>query len=149
MITTYRLLDGCLTPKNYKDNWILIITINQDQYAVFRYRNRFCIQEGLQIRPQKDTLLSLINAVIDFKSHHVESLEILDPEQVPLLARIKDSYVDLKARLDRETHVIIEIQVLNIRGFEQQVLILQQKPAEPKLSVDRSMQTFCRWLHIR
>jgi len=70
----------------------------------------------------KDILLSFINAVIDFEGHHVESLEILDPYQIPLIAGMKDSYVDVKARLDSGTHVIIEMQVLNMEGFEQRVL---------------------------
>jgi len=41
----------------------------------------------------KDILLSFINAVIDFEGHHVESLEILDPYQIPLIAGMKDSYL--------------------------------------------------------
>ncbi|MCX6698521.1 MAG: Rpn family recombination-promoting nuclease/putative transposase [Methanomicrobiales archaeon] len=70
----------------------------------------------------KDILLSFINAVIDFEGHRVESLEILDPYQIPLIAGMKDSYVDVKARLDSGTQVIIEMQVLNMEGFEQRIL---------------------------
>ena len=70
----------------------------------------------------KDILLSFINAVIDFDGHRVENLEILDPYQIPLIAGMKDSYVDVKARLDNGTHVIIEMQVLNVEGFEQRIL---------------------------
>ena len=70
----------------------------------------------------KDILISFINAVVDFEGHHVESLEILDPYQIPLIAGMKDSYVDVKARLDTGTHVIIEMQVLNVGGFEQPIL---------------------------
>jgi predicted transposase/invertase (TIGR01784 family) len=57
----------------------------------------------------------------------VKSLEILDPYQIPLIAGMKDSYVDVRARLDSGTHVIIEIQVLNIKGFEQRTLYNAEK----------------------
>ena len=70
----------------------------------------------------KDILLSFVNAVIDFEGHRVESLEILSPYQIPLIAGMKDSYVDVKARLDCGTYVIIEMQVLNVEGFEQRIL---------------------------
>ncbi len=70
----------------------------------------------------KDILLSFLNAVLDFEGHLVDNLEILDPYQIPLIDGMKDSYVDVKARLDNGTHVIIEMQVLNYEGFEQRIL---------------------------
>lgn len=70
----------------------------------------------------KDILLSFVNAVLDFEGKRVVNLEILDPYQIPLVAGMKDTYVDLKARLDNGTWVIIEMQVLNVEGFEQRIL---------------------------
>ena len=35
---------------------------------------------------------------------------------------MKDSYVDVKAILFNQTKVIIEMQVLNVEGFEKRVL---------------------------
>jgi len=70
----------------------------------------------------KDILLSFMNAVIHFDGHRIENLEILDPYQIPLIEGMKDSYVDVKAKLDNGTYVIIEMQVLNVEGLEQRIL---------------------------
>ncbi len=70
----------------------------------------------------KDILLSFINAVIHFDGHKIDTLEIIDPYQIPLIEGMKDSYVDVKARLDDGTYVIIEMQVLNVEGLEQRIL---------------------------
>ncbi|MCX6698499.1 MAG: Rpn family recombination-promoting nuclease/putative transposase [Methanomicrobiales archaeon] len=70
----------------------------------------------------KDILLSFLNAVIHFDGHRIENLEILDPYQIPLIEGMKDSYVDVKAKLDNGTYVIIEMQVLNVEGLEQRIL---------------------------
>jgi predicted transposase/invertase (TIGR01784 family) len=52
----------------------------------------------------------------------VTDLTIVDPYQIPLLKGMKDSYVDVKAILSNQTTVIIEMQVLNVEGFEKRVL---------------------------
>jgi len=71
----------------------------------------------------KDILLSFLNAIITFPGGEViEDLIIVDPYQIPLIKGMKDTYVDVKARLDNGSTVIIEMQVLNIEGFEQRVL---------------------------
>lgn len=70
----------------------------------------------------KTILLDFLNAVIDFERATITDLEIVDPYQIPLLNGMKDSYVDVKAILSNHTKVIIEMQVLNVEGFEKRVL---------------------------
>ena len=71
----------------------------------------------------KDILLSFLNAIITFSDGEtIEDLTIVDPYQVPLLKGMKDTYVDVKAKLSNKTSVIIEMQVLNVEGFEQRIL---------------------------
>ncbi len=71
----------------------------------------------------KDILISFLNSVIDFgQGEKIADLTIVDPYQIPLLKGMKDSYVDVKARLSNNKHVIIEMQVLNVEGFEKRVL---------------------------
>jgi predicted transposase/invertase (TIGR01784 family) len=70
----------------------------------------------------KDILLSFINAVIHFDGHHIDTLDILDPNQIPLIDGMRDTYVYVKAKLDDGTFVIIEMQVLNVEGLEQSIL---------------------------
>jgi predicted transposase/invertase (TIGR01784 family) len=67
-------------------------------------------------------LLSFLNATLTFKGGPITSLTIVDPYQIPLLEGMKDSFVDVKAILADGTTVIIEMQVLNIEGFEQRIL---------------------------
>ncbi len=71
----------------------------------------------------KDILISFLNALVEFPNDEkIVSLEIVDPYNIPMIKGMKDSYVDVKAVLDNETTVIIEMQVLNIEAFEKRVL---------------------------
>ena len=71
----------------------------------------------------KPILISFLNALIAFpKDKEVTDLTIVDPYQIPLLQGMKDTYVDIKARLADGREVIVEMQVLNVKGFEQRIL---------------------------
>jgi len=70
-----------------------------------------------------DILISFLNAVIRFNDNlKIKSLEIVDPYNIPMIKGMKDSFVDVKARLEDDSLVIIEMQVLNHQGFEKRVL---------------------------
>ena len=71
----------------------------------------------------KPILISFLNALIGFpKGGEVTDLVIVDPYQIPMLQGMKDTYVDVKATLADGRQVIIEMQVLNVQGFEQRIL---------------------------
>lgn len=71
----------------------------------------------------KDILISFLNAVIDFADNvKISDLTIVDPYQIPIIKGMKDTYVDVKAVLSNGSRVIIEMQVLNVEGFEKRVL---------------------------
>lgn len=71
----------------------------------------------------KDILINFLNSVIIFENgQKIQSLTIVDPYNIPMLKGMKDTYVDVKAELDNNSHVIIEMQVLNHEGFEKRVL---------------------------
>ena len=71
----------------------------------------------------KDKLISFLNAIVyENKKTKIKDLTIVDPYNVPLLDGMKNSFVDVKAILDDDTKVIIEMQVLNHQGFEKRVL---------------------------
>jgi len=71
----------------------------------------------------KDILISFLNSLVIFADGEIiEDLTIVDPYQIPLIKGMKDTYVDVKARLSSGSTVIIEMQVLNVHGFEQRVL---------------------------
>ena len=71
----------------------------------------------------KPLLIRFLNSVIIFTHNaKIKDLIIQDPYNIPMLKGMKDSFVDVKATLDNNTKVIIEMQVLNHKGFEKRVL---------------------------
>ena len=71
----------------------------------------------------KAVLLSFLNAVLDYSGEHaIVDLVIVDPYQVPVIQGMKDTYVDVQANLANGKRAIIEMQVLNVKGFEQRIL---------------------------
>ncbi|WP_445171528.1 Rpn family recombination-promoting nuclease/putative transposase, partial [Microcoleus sp.] len=70
----------------------------------------------------KDILISFLNALIYEGNSTIEDLEIINPNLPPKLEGLKDSYLDVKAKLSDGTLVIIEMQVLNVQSFGKRVL---------------------------
>ena len=71
----------------------------------------------------KEILISFLNALIyQDRIHKIKDLVIVDPYNIPLIKGVKDTFVDVKAILDDDTKVIIEMQVLNHQGFEKRIL---------------------------
>ena len=71
----------------------------------------------------KPVLISFLNAILDYRGEQaIVDLTIVDPYQIPMLKGMKDTYVDVKAALANGKHVIIEMQVLNVAGFEKRIL---------------------------
>ena len=82
----------------------------------------------------KPILLSFLNALLDFNGEVITDLTIVDPYQIPLIQGMKDSYVDVKATLSNRTQVIIEMQVLNVEGFEKRILYNAAKSYSSQLA---------------
>jgi len=71
----------------------------------------------------KEILISFLNALVyTDKKATIKDLTIVDPYNVPMIKGVKDTFVDVKATLDDNTKVIIEMQILNHKGFEKRVL---------------------------
>ncbi len=71
----------------------------------------------------KEILISFLNALIyQDRIHKIKDLVIVDPYNIPMIKGVKDTFVDVKAILDDDTKVIIEMQVLNHQGFEKRIL---------------------------
>jgi len=83
----------------------------------------------------KPILISFLNALIGFpEGREVTDLTIVDPYQIPMLQGMKDTYVDVKATLADGGEVIVEMQVLNVKGFEQRILYNAAKSYSRQLS---------------
>ena len=83
----------------------------------------------------KDILISFLNAILYNEQDAIQDLVILDPYQAPRIEGIKDSYLDVKATLADDKTVIIEMQVLNVLGFEKRVLYNAAKAFSIQLGV--------------
>lgn len=70
----------------------------------------------------KDVLISFLNALLYEDQAVIEDLEIIDPYQAPQLRGMKDTFLDVKATVTGGKTIIIEMQVLNVVGFEKRVL---------------------------
>ncbi|NNJ84826.1 MAG: Rpn family recombination-promoting nuclease/putative transposase [Gammaproteobacteria bacterium] len=95
----------------------------------------FAFKKVFGSEDSKDILLSFLNAVLDFgHGRQLTDLAIVDPYNVPLLKGMKDTYVDVKATLADGSRVIIEMQVLNVEGFEKRILYNAAKNYAVQLS---------------
>ena len=83
----------------------------------------------------KDILISFLNAMLYQGKDTIADLEILDPYQAPKIKGMKDSFLDVKAVLNDRSTVIIEMQVLNVVGFEKRVLYNAAKAYSIQLGV--------------
>jgi predicted transposase/invertase (TIGR01784 family) len=70
----------------------------------------------------KDILISFLNALLYNSQPTIEDLQILNPYLAPRIRGIKDTYLDVKAKLNDCTTVIIEMQILNVEAFEKRIL---------------------------
>ena len=71
----------------------------------------------------KDILISFLNSIVEFENNlKIKDLDILDPYNMPMLRGVKATYVDIKAKLDDDSIVIIEMQVVNQSDFQKRVL---------------------------
>jgi predicted transposase/invertase (TIGR01784 family) len=83
----------------------------------------------------KDKLISFLNAIIYSEQIiKIKDLTIVDPYNIPMLKGMKDTFVDVKAILDDDTKVIIEMQVLHHESFEKRVLYNMAKNYSTQLN---------------
>ncbi|NEO91014.1 MAG: Rpn family recombination-promoting nuclease/putative transposase [Moorea sp. SIO3G5] len=70
----------------------------------------------------KDILISFLNAMIYSGNSVIQDLEIIDPYSAGDVVDLKDTYLDVKAVLEDQTTVIIEMQLWNVEAFEKRVV---------------------------
>ncbi|GFE69843.1 Rpn family recombination-promoting nuclease/putative transposase [Chroococcus sp. FPU101] len=83
----------------------------------------------------KDILISFLNALLYQDHPTIEDLDILNPYLAPRIRGMKDTYLDVKAKLKTGQTVIIEMQVLNVEGFEKRILYNAAKAYSIQLDI--------------
>jgi predicted transposase/invertase (TIGR01784 family) len=82
-----------------------------------------------------DILISFLNAILYDGQNAIQKLEIINPYRRPKIRGIRNAYLNIKATLNNHTTVIIEMQVLNIEGFEKRILYNAAKAYSNQLGV--------------
>jgi predicted transposase/invertase (TIGR01784 family) len=95
----------------------------------------FAFKKIFGSKKSTDILISFLNAILYEGKDIILDVEIIDPYQAPRIKGIKDSYLDVKATITDNKTVIIEMQVLNVLGFEKRVLYNAAKAFSIQLSV--------------
>ena len=71
----------------------------------------------------KPLLIELLNALLELAGdHRIVDLKYLSPEQHVPVEELKLSLVDVKCFDERGRHYVVEMQVLNVEGFEKRVV---------------------------
>ncbi len=95
----------------------------------------FAFKKIFGSKQSKGILKSFLNAILYQERDEIQDLQIVDPYQAPKIKGMKDSYLDVKATLSGGKTVIIEMQVLNVLGFEKRVLYNAAKAYSTQLAV--------------
>jgi predicted transposase/invertase (TIGR01784 family) len=95
----------------------------------------FAFKKIFGSKQSKDILIGFLNAILYQEKPVILDLEIINPYQAPRIKGIKDSYLDVKATITGNKTVIIEMQVLNVLGFEKRVLYNAAKAFSIQLRV--------------
>ncbi len=85
-------------------------------------RTDFAFKKIFGSETSKPILISFLNALVYQGQERIKDLEIIDPYQAAQVLGLKDTYLDVKAVLDDNTKVIIEMQYAYLHGFEQRIL---------------------------
>lgn len=71
----------------------------------------------------KDVLIGFLNDILALDGvHRIVAVELLPAEQRPAVAELKLSIVDVKCIDARGIHYVVEMQVLQVEGFEKRVV---------------------------
>src|SRR6476661_7243272 len=70
----------------------------------------------------KEVLISFLNAMLYNGEPTIKDLEIIDPYTAPSITGLKDTYLDVKAKITGNKTVIIEMQVINVEAFTKRII---------------------------
>ncbi|MBF0177694.1 MAG: Rpn family recombination-promoting nuclease/putative transposase [Magnetococcales bacterium] len=71
----------------------------------------------------RDVLISFLNATLSLRPpNQITEVTILDPYLAPKIKGMKETYLDVRVKDQKGWEYVIEMQVLNVAGFEKRVL---------------------------
>ncbi|WP_224361000.1 Rpn family recombination-promoting nuclease/putative transposase [Hyalangium versicolor] len=98
----------------------------------------FAFKKIFGTEEHKPLLIALLNGLLELDdAHRVVEVHLLTPEQRPAVQGLKNSIVDVKCVDARGTHYVVEMQVLNVEGFEKRVIYNVAKAYTSQLDAGR------------
>lgn len=83
----------------------------------------YTLKRVLGREENRDILIGFLNSILDLPSNkEVVDVEIINPYNLQALKRMGESFIEIRAELNDNSKIIIEIDVLNYEGFEKKVL---------------------------
>ena len=87
-------------------------------------------------KSQENLLIGLLNALLELdEAHRIVSLEYLSPEQLPQRRDLKLSILDVKCTDAQGTRYVVEMQVIEVEGFQKRVVYNACKAYTTQLGV--------------
>ena len=85
-------------------------------------RTDFAFKKIFGSEQSHNILISFLNGILYGGHSTIQTLTIINPYQAPIIKGLKSTYLDIKAELKTGEMVVIEMQVLNVAGFEKRIL---------------------------
>jgi predicted transposase/invertase (TIGR01784 family) len=82
----------------------------------------FSFQKIFGSDQSKDIIISFLNAVLYNENSTIKNVEIFNRSLIPTVRGIKDTCLDVRAKLNDDTEIIVKMQLLNGEGFEKRIL---------------------------
>ena len=101
-------------------------------------RTDFAFKKIFGSEQSHEILISFLNSILYTGEPTIQDLTIINPYQSPIIKGLKSTYLDIKAELSTGERVVIEMQVLNVAGFEKRILYNAAKAYSTELSEGES-----------
>ena len=101
-------------------------------------RTDFAFKKIFGSEQSHDILISFLNGILYAGEPTIQDLTIINPYQAPIIKGLKSTYLDIKAELKTGEMVMIEMQVLNVAGFEKRILYNAAKAYSVELAEGQS-----------
>ena len=101
-------------------------------------RTDFAFKKIFGSEQSHDILVSFLNGILYGGEATIQDLTIINPYQSPILKGLKSTYLDITAQLRTGETVVIEMQVLNVAGFEKRILYNAAKTYSIELNEGQS-----------
>jgi predicted transposase/invertase (TIGR01784 family) len=86
-------------------------------------RTDFAFKRIFGSEEHRDVLIAFLNDVLELdEPHRITRVDLLSPEQRPAVAELKLSIVDVRCTDARGVTYVVEMQVLQVEGFEKRVV---------------------------